>query len=502
MYGWRGWSQNCKRSYSGHREPERMQRSEDHPKLLPSGENAQVYERFRAELETLRARQRQIEQEHERLREREQKHSEKAGENENGGDPQSSEAHQDNKPEPPPKPPMRERIARIPREHPVGLAIGLIAVTALLIGGFFLWHYLQSYESTDDAQIDGHLNAIGPRISGTVIGVYTENNRSVLAGQTLIDLDPRDYEVELAQAEGNFAQAQSQLAAENPNVPITETSNVSAVATAQAGVASAEQAVAAAQRDYDSAVAETRQAEATNRKAQADELRYRLLVAKEEVPRELYDERRAAAESGAAAVDAARARAEAARRAIAEQQASLEQARTQLAEARANNPRQLTARRATVSAREAAVKAAAAQVARAKLDLSYCKILAPVAGVIGDKNVEVGQHVQAGEQLLAITQIEDLWVTANFKETQIARMRPGQPVSIHVDAINSDFNGYVQNMPGATGAKYSLLPPENATGNFVKVVQRLPVRIRFKNGQSGLDRLRPGMSVEPKVWLR
>jgi membrane fusion protein, multidrug efflux system len=397
---------------------------------------------------------------------------------------------------------LRRRIFRFPRRHPFRFLAAIIAVVALVVGGRALWNYFQSYESTDDAQVNGHLNPVSARINGTVIGVYTDNNRSVVQNQTLVDLDPRDYQAAADQARASLAQARGQLAAANPNVPITETTNVTDLSTATEEVTSGEAALAAAQHDYDSAVADLRQAEANNVEAQADEKRYRELVAKDEVSHELYDQKLAAARAQAAQVDARRSAAQAGARAVEERKAALAQAESRLEQVRRNSPRQVLVRQADVQSQQGAVEAAQAALETALLQLSYCTIVAPVAGVVGDKNVEVGQRVQPGEQLLVITQIEDQWVDANFKETQITRMRPGQRVTIHVDALGRNFNGYVENMPGGTGAVYSLLPPENATGNYVKVVQRLPVRIRFNKGQAGLERLRPGMSVEPKVWLR
>ncbi len=397
---------------------------------------------------------------------------------------------------------LRRRLSNFPRRHPLQFLAALVFAVLIVIGLIVLWNYLQSYESTDDAQVVAHLNPVSARISGTVIGVYTENNRTVVPNQTLVDLDPRDYQAAVEQARATLAQARGELAAANPNVPITETSNVTALATANAEVTNAEAALAAAQHDYDSAVADQRQAEANNVQAQADEMRYRALVAKDEVSRELYDQRLAAAQSEAALVDARQSAARAAQRAVDERKAALAEAQSRRDQVERNNPRELLVRRADIQSRQGAVGAAQAALDTALLELSYCKIAAPAAGVVGDKHVEVGQRVQPGEQLLVITQIEDQWVDANFKETQIARMRPGQKVTIHVDALGQDFQGYVQNMPGGTGAVYSLLPPENATGNYVKVVQRLPVRIRFNKGQAGLERLRPGMSVEPKVWLQ
>jgi membrane fusion protein, multidrug efflux system len=406
-------------------------------------------------------------------------------------------AEQDKPAQERPKRPLRRRMAR----HPLRFLLLIIGILAVIVGGDFLWRYFQSYESTDDAYMNAYLNPVSSRINGTVIGVYTDNNQTVVRNQTLVDLDPRDFQVAVEQARANLVQAQGALAATNPNVPITQTTNIVALVNAQQAVSSAEAALSAAQHDYDSAVADLRQAEANNIEAQADEKRYAQLVAKDEVSRESYDEKLAAARAQAAQVDSRKSAAEAAQRAVSERQAALEQARSTLSQVQSNNPRQLAVRQADIKAQQGAVKVAQAQLDNALLQLSYCKILAPVAGVVGDKHVEVGQRVQPGDQLLIITEIENQWVDANFKETQIVHMHPGQRVTIHVDALEQDFHGYIENMPGGTGATYSLLPPENATGNFVKVVQRLPVRIRFKPGQRGLERLRPGMSVEPKVWL-
>jgi membrane fusion protein, multidrug efflux system len=395
----------------------------------------------------------------------------------------------------------RRRIARFPRRHPLGFLLLILGSVALIVGGRLLWNYFESYESTDDAYVNAHLSPVSSRISGTVIGVHTDNNQIVEQNQLLVDLDPNDYQIAVEQARANVTEAQGALAAAAPNVPITETANLTGLVNAQEEVASAQAALSAAQHDHDTALADLRQAEANNVQAQADEKRYRELVAKDEVSRELYDQRLAAAQAQAAQVDARRSAAQAAERAVAQRQDSLREARSTLSQVQANNPRQIEVQHADVKGRQGAVEAAQATLNNALLQLSYTRIFAPVAGVVGNKHVEVGQRVNPGDQLLVITQIEGQWVDANFKETQISRMRPGQRVTIHIDAVQQDFQGYVENMPGGTGATYSLLPPENATGNFVKVVQRLPVRIQFNAGQQGLDRLRPGMSVEPKVWL-
>jgi membrane fusion protein (multidrug efflux system) len=399
------------------------------------------------------------------------------------------------------KPPLRERARNWAKAHPLGVLLLVVGLVAVLVAGYFLWRYLQSYESTDDAEVDGHIHQISSRIAGTVVGVYVENDRSVVPSQTLLTLDPRDYEAALTQARARLSQAQAELAAQSPNVPITATTQASNVAAARLETANAAAALEAARQTYAAALADLRQAEANRDNAAAEERRYRSLVAKDEVSREQYDQKLAAARAQEALVASRRDSADAAAKAVDQRRAALDEARTRQRAAEANQPREVAAQRSTVETRKASVAAASAEVEQARLNLSYCTILAPAAGIVGEKNVEVGQRISPGEDLLAVTGVDDLWVTANFKETQIARMRPGQSVQIHVDALDRDFEGYVQNLPGATGARFSLLPPENATGNYVKVVQRMPVRIRFRPNQPALDRLRPGMSVEPKVWL-
>ena len=388
------------------------------------------------------------------------------------------------------------------RPRVVRILVLLAVLAGTFEGAMQLWGYFDSYESTDDAQIEGHLNGISSRISGTVTAVHFENNQKIAAGEVLVELDPRDYRVSLEQAKASMGLAASQLTAERPNVPITQTSNESLVATSEANITQAEAAVAQAERDYDSVIADLRQAEANNTRAQADEVRYRGLVEKEEISRTLYDQKLADARADEAAVASKRASSEAARRVIAQREASLLAARTQLSEAVQNNPRQLLLREATVQMRQANIAVFKSQVDQAELNLSYTTIVAPVGGIAGKKSVEVGEQVRPGQQLLAISQTDEVWVTANFKETQLKRMHPGQTVSVSIDALDRKFDGLIESMPGATGAVYSVLPPENATGNYVKVVQRLPVRIRLKRDQAGLDLLHPGMSVEPVVRVR
>jgi membrane fusion protein (multidrug efflux system) len=418
----------------------------------------------------------------------------------NGDGDKKEEEKEDEKEQP--KPPLKERAKTWAREHPLGLVLLIVGVVVLIVAAILLWTYLQSFVNTDDAQIEGHISQIGSRVGGMVTGVYTENSQTVTQGQPLVDLDPTDYRTALAQAEANLAQAQAALEAQSPNVPITQTTEATNVSNANLSVADAEAALEAARQAHASALADLRQAEANAQNAAIEELRYRNLVAKEEVSHEQYDQRATAAKAQQAVVAARQASADAAEKVIAQREAAVDQARARAQEAATNQPRQVAAQRATVSTKRANIEAAKAQVEQARLNLSYCKILSPVTGIVGDKTVELGQQIAPGQELLAVTPTNDLWVTANFKETQTTHMHPGLSVTIYVDALGQDFKGWVENMPGGTGAVYSLLPPENATGNYVKVVQRMPVRIRFRNGQPNMDRLRPGMSVEPKVWLK
>jgi membrane fusion protein, multidrug efflux system len=296
-----------------------------------------------------------------------------------------------------------------------------------------------------------------------------------------------------------LAQAQAQSQAQRPNVPVTETNTRTAIATAAGDVTNAEAAVAAADHNYEAALAKVSESEANSAKAQADVERYRPLAEKDEVPREQFDQVVANAKALTATVAANQATAKAAAREADQARAQLSQAHQRAEEASQNAPQQVEMQKANVAVRQAAIQTARAQLDQARLNLSYLKIQSPVNGIVAKRSAEVGQHVEPGQQVVLITQIDDLWVTANFKETQLRRMSPGQSVRLHVDALKADFDGYVESLPAASGAITSLLPPENATGNFVKVVQRLPVRIRFKPNQNGLDRLRPGMSVEPKA---
>ena len=381
------------------------------------------------------------------------------------------------------------------------ILFALILGVVVLAGAIAFWLYSSTYESTDDAQVDGHLNGVTSRIDGVVKAVHVEEDQSVQVGQLVAEMDSRDYEVALEQAQAQFLKAQANLRAENPNVPLMQSSSRTNISTGQSEVLNAEAAVAGAERDQAAALSRLQETEANNAKAQSDVGRYKSLVDKEEVSRSQYDQVIATAKALAAAVDSARSSAEAAQKIVEQRRAQLSQTRTRLEQANFDAPNYVAISRANLQSHQADVQAMKAEVDRAQLDLSYCKIISPVAGVVSKRTVDGGEHVSKGQRLITVADLGDLWVTANFKESQLRKMHVQQSVRISVDAFGQDFDGYIEAMPGATGSITSLLPPENATGNYVKVVQRLPVRIRFKPGQQGLERLRPGMSVVPKVWL-
>ena len=408
----------------------------------------------------------------------------------------------------PPQPEVRRRTPEPPpvrrsfiREHPVALIVGFIVLVILAIGGIWLWGYLSSYESTDDAQIDGHIYPISPRVSGRVMSVNVEANQMVKAGQVLVQLDPTDYKVALEKAKAEAAQAQADARAAGTQVPITAVTVSSQTAGAGATVAEARAGVATAEQQHAAALARVREAQANYEKAQRDVERFRPLVAKEEISQQQFDQAVAAAAALAATVDSARATADAAARQVTQARERVAQAQAQEAATKAA-PQQIESQRARASSAQANAQAELSNVREAELNVQYTTITAPVDGVVGRRSVEVGQTVQTGQELMSVVPLNDLWVTANYKETQLKNMRVGQRVTVHVDALDRDYKAHIDSFPGATGARFSVLPPENATGNFVKVVQRLPVRIFFDSGEDTEHLLRPGMSVETKVWIK
>jgi membrane fusion protein, multidrug efflux system len=380
-------------------------------------------------------------------------------------------------------------------------AIFFVVLVVLAIGGTFYWLHISKFESTDDAQVDGHLNAISSRVEGTVTQVYVDDNRIVKAGDPLVDLDQRDYQVALDQAEAQLGQAQSMIFAQQPNVPITQVQNTTNISGGEADLANAQAALATAERDVETARAKLQEAQANNEKAQSDLERYKTLIAKEEVSKQEFDAVASTAKAQTASVAAAQGTVQADLQIVNQKRALVSQSQSKLTQYQSNAPAQLAVRRAAVASEVAAAKTNQVQVEKAQLNLGYTKITAPVGGIVMKRTAEVGAHVAAGQQLLTIAQLNDIWVTANFKETQLRNLRPGQKATLHVDALNREFEGYVDDIGGATGEVTSVLPPENATGNYVKVVQRIPVRLRFNKNQAGMDRLRPGMSVEPEVRI-
>jgi membrane fusion protein, multidrug efflux system len=376
----------------------------------------------------------------------------------------------------------------------------VIAVLVVLVGGLLLWRYLSSYESTDDAQVDVHLSPVSARISGYVIKVNVGDNQWVQKGDVLVEIDPKDYEVALEQAQASFASAQATAESLNITVPITSVSTSSQLRFSTSDVENARAGIAAAEQQLSAAHAQLEQAEANDVKAQDDLVRYKALVDKREVSDQVYDQALAAAKASTASVAASHANEAAA-------QQSVKQAHDRLAQAEANQrsaetgPQQVSSTQARARAAVADMQQKRAALDQAQLNLSYTKIVAPVTGEV-NKTVVVGLNVQPGQQLLTVVPLEEVWITANFKETQLKHMRVGQKADISVDSSGRTFKGHVDSIAGATGPLFSLLPPENATGNYVKIVQRIPVKIVLEPGENRDHQLRPGMNVVPDVYLR
>jgi membrane fusion protein (multidrug efflux system) len=379
--------------------------------------------------------------------------------------------------------------------------IGAVVLTLAATGAAYLVRSM-GFEETDDAQIDGNMSNVSPRISGNVSAVQVLENQPVKAGDVLAEVDPADLEIAVAQSRAQVAQAQARLEAEDPSVPILLSSNESALASAQSELVGAQASLAAARKDVEQISAQLAQAVANDRTAQLEKTRSEKLVAQGAVSQSDFDLRSNAAAASAANVSALEQSLAGAKDRVAEKQSQIVAIQSRLGEIQSNSPRQVATRRASVVVRQAELDLARAQLAQAERNLGYAKIVAPVSGVVAKKSLALGDHVAPGQQVIAIAQTEGLWVTANYRETQLERIQPGQPASVHVDALGADFRGTVDSLGGATGSKLSILPPENASGNYVKVVQRIPVRIRLEPGQPGLERLRPGMSVEPRVKVR
>jgi membrane fusion protein (multidrug efflux system) len=373
------------------------------------------------------------------------------------------------------------------RAHPHARWILAVVAVLVIVGVVFVWHYYSVRESTDDAQIDGHIDPISPRVPGTVLRVLHDDNQSVAPGELLVELDPKDYEVAVQHAQADLADALANSSAARVGIPITTTTTTGQLAAATSGVL-------AAHNDVEAARARVSEAEANYNRVSTDLKRLTTLVQKDEVSRQEYDTAVSAERAAKASLDAARANVNVAVGREAQATAQAQSANTV--------PEQLRMTKARAGSASAQVDKARAALAQAQLNLQYVKIVAPVAGVLSKRSVEPGQVVQAGQPVFSIVGTDDIWVTANFKETQLKHMRVGQRAKVHLDSNGRDYNGTVESIGQATGARFSLLPPENASGNYVKVVQRVPVRIRIDRGQDPEHILRQGLSVEPTVFVK
>jgi membrane fusion protein (multidrug efflux system) len=379
----------------------------------------------------------------------------------------------------------------------------IIAIVVAAIIALGVWWHSTFSEDTDDAQVNGHLIQVSSRIAGQVLKVDLEENQVVKAGDPIAELDPRDYQVAVENAEAALASARANADAARVAVPITTINTGSNLRSAGADLSGSHATVAQAEQQLAAAHALVAQAKANAVKAQADLERYKPLVEKDVISKQQFDAAVAQADATQAAVADALANEQAASdgvRVAHEREAGAE-AQFKYAQ---TAPQQVAAQDAKAKQAEAQVKQAQAQLDQAKLNLSYTKIVAPEAGIITRKSVEIDQNVSSGQNLLTLVSLEDLWITANFKETQLRHMQAGQNVEVHVDATGKDYSGRVTQIGGATGSVLSLFPPENATGNYVKVVQRLPVRIDFTdlNKEDPHHELRPGLSVEPNVRVK
>jgi len=392
----------------------------------------------------------------------------------------------------------------------------LLVLVALGVGASTYFSYSAVRESTDDAQVDGHIYPVSAMVDGTLLEVLVDNNQYVEAGTVLGRIDARFYEAALAKARGDLAEAVANEKVNRAGIPITSVNTSTQLSGAEAGVTEQTAKIATAQREVDAAnerlvtaQARLREAQANAAKADSDLVRMKPLVAKEEISRQQYDAIVAAAAATGAAADSASSQVRAAQQDVRVAETRLDQERAHMSEVQARvdaahtGPQQVAATQARAESAGAQVQEKEAALRQAQIDLDYTTLRAPVSGLVSQRSMEIGQTVSRGQALVAIVPLDDVWVTANFKESQLARMRPGQPATIEVDAFGEKkYRGHVESIAAATGARFSLLPPENATGNYVKVVQRVPVKIVFDKGQNAEHLLRPGMSVLPTVLTK
>ncbi|MDA8140263.1 MAG: HlyD family secretion protein [Desulfobacteraceae bacterium] len=395
------------------------------------------------------------------------------------------------------RPPARRRFALKSR---TSLVLAGFIVAFAICAGFYFW-YSGRYESTDDAQVDGHIDPVSARVAGHIDRVYVDNGQAVTAGTLLATIDSSDYQNDYDHAKAAYDQAVADDRAAQLEALVTGTNTTDRIEETRAGLKVAQTNIAASQQALEVAQAGQRQAQAQNELASKNLKRAEQLVLQKVISRQSYDQDETTARSTAAALAASQSKVAAAIKRVAQAKAQLDQARAELQDA-LSGPDQVAAAKAKAQSTAAAVKKAQATLAQARLNLQYTHITAPASGIIGNKGVEIGQNVSPGQVLMDLVQVDDVWVTADFKETQLRRIRVGQAVDIHVDAYGKDYKGRVASIGAATGEQFSLFPPENATGNYVKVVQRIPVKIVFNRDENRKHRLRPGMSVEPKVWIQ
>jgi membrane fusion protein, multidrug efflux system len=365
------------------------------------------------------------------------------------------------------------------------MQLGGAVVVLVLVAVFLAWRHFSVRISTDDAQIDGHVNSVAARVGGTVAAVLVADNQYVEKGTVLVRIDAKDYEIAVARAEADLAENEATTRAARTGVPLTSTRAASQETAAGSDLEGIQARVQAAR-------ARLQEAEAKATKAAQDLARLKPLLAKDEVSRQDYD-------SAVSEADAARAARESAQASVHEAENSVEAAQARLDQAH-TAPAQVTIEKARADSASAKADMARATLAQARLNLEHTEIKAAVNGIVSRRTVEVGQVVQAGQPLLAVVPLEDVWVVANYKENQLQRIRPGQSASIEVDAYGGrEYRGRVESIAAATGARFSIMPPENASGNYVKVVQRVPVKIVLDPGQDPDHLLRPGMSVVPTI---
>ena len=382
----------------------------------------------------------------------------------------------------------------------------IIAVIILLVIGTGIFYWRSTFtEDTDDAQVDGDLYQVSSRVTGQVIKVYVEDNQQVNVGAPIAEIDPKDYQVAVEQAQANLASTQAAAIQQTVNVPITSVNVHTSVDTTSSDVQASNAAVDQSRKEAAAAEARVAAAKANALKSHLDVERYTPLVQKDVISKQQFDAAVATDAANQASVLEAEANQIASQAQVTQALQRLSQSRYQAMQSVKTGPDQVRAQQAKANAAIADVKQAQARVDQALLNLSYTHITAPTTGIVNKKNVQVGANLSIGQDLLTIIPLTNLWVTANFKETQIGKMHPGQEVSIKVDALGGrKFHGKVTQIGGATGSRLSLFPPENATGNYVKVVQRIPVRIDFTDVQheNGDFALRPGMSVTPEVQVK